>query len=269
MTNERAEIGIIGGSGLYSFFEGEEIEVRTGFGLPSDKIILGNLLGKKIAFLPRHGKKHQFSPHQIPYRANIAALNQLGVKRIIAPAAVGSLRREIKPGDFVICDQFVDRTKRRKDTFFDGPGVTHIETAYPYCPELRRIALAQAKEMELPFHSKGTVVVIEGPRFSTLSESSWFSRMGWDLVNMTQYPEVVLAAEMGICYLNVSLVTDYDVGIYAEEEMKPVSIEEVIKNFSQNTEKLKNFISAVVEALPEERNCDCRAKSDRARLPSL
>ncbi|MBZ9577512.1 S-methyl-5'-thioadenosine phosphorylase [Patescibacteria group bacterium] len=261
-------IGLIGGTGFYEFFEGKtkEIEVRTKFGLPSDKITIGNLFGKKVAFLPRHGRKHQLPPHKIPYQANIAAMKKLGVERIIAPSAVGSLKAKIKPGDFVICDQFIDQTKKREDTFFDGPQVAHIEMAYPYCPESRKIALAQAKKLKLKAHPKGTVVVIEGPRFSTLADSLRFSQMGGDLVNMTQYPEVVLASELGICYLNISLVTDYDVGIYAKGRTKPVSIEEVLANFKKNTAKLKKLVSAIIKNIPERRTCGCRGKAERALI---
>ena len=263
-----AEIGIIGGSGFYEFFEkgAKEIEVKTKFGKPSDKITIGNLFGKKVAFLPRHGKDHQIPPHRIPYRANIAALKEIGVKTIIAPTAVGSLRTDIKPGDFVICDQFVDRTKSRQDTFFDGPKVAHIEATYSYCRELREIAVSQAKKLRFPVHSKGTVVVIEGPKFSSLAESLWFSKMGWDVVNMTQYPEVILALELGICYLNISLVTDYDSGIYAKTKIEPVSIEQVLQNFSKNTGKLKKLISEIVKNIPKDKKCDCQKKSERARL---
>lgn len=263
----KVKIGLIGGTGFYKFFEGrtKEIEVKTKFGKPSDKITIGNLFGKKVAFLPRHGKKHQLPPHRIPYKANIAAMKKLGVERIIAPAAVGSLKAKIKPGDFVICDQFVDKTLReREDTFFRGPKVAHIEMAYPYCQELRKIAVGQAKKLKLRVHPKGTVVVIEGPRFSTLAESIWFSKMGWDLVNMTQYPEVALSSELGICYLNISLVTDYDVGIYAKKKVKPVSIEEVLANFKKNTDKLKKLVSAVIENIPERKRCGCRGKAERA-----
>lgn len=263
-----ADIGIIGGSGFYEFFDkgAKEIEVETKFGKPSDKITVGNLFGRKIAFLPRHGKEHQIPPHKIPYRANIAALKEIGVNTIIAPAAVGSLRTDIKPGDFVICDQFVDRTKLREDTFFDGPKVAHIEAAYPYCKELRRIAIIQAKKLNLAVHSKGTVVVIEGPKFSTLAESLWFSKMGWDVVNMTQYPEVILALESGICYLNISLVTDYDVGIYAKSKIEPVSIEQVLANFSKNTDKLKNLIGEIIKNISKKKECDCQKKSERAGI---
>ncbi len=268
MIKKKIEIGLIGGTGLYNFFETKtkKIKVKTKFGLPSDKITIGNVFGKKIAFLPRHGKNHQLPPHKVPYRANIAALARVGVKRIIAPCAVGSLKNSIKPGDFVICDQFIDRTKKREDTFFDGPKVAHIETAYPYCQELRKIAIKQAKNLKLKTHKKGTVVVIEGPRFSTLAESLWFSKMGWDIVNMTQYPEVVLAAELGICYLNISLVTDYDVGVYAKTKIEPVSVEQILKTFNKNNQKLKKLISAIVKNIDKKRKCDCKEKAVRAKL---
>ena len=261
-----AEIGIIGGSGFYEFFKdnSKEIEVETEYGKPSDKITIGNISGKKVAFLPRHGKNHQIPPHKINYKANIAALKELGVKKIIAPTAVGSLKANIKPGDFVICDQFIDRTKKRDDTFFDGPQVAHIEMAYPYCPELRKIAISQVKKLGIKTHPKGTVVVIEGPRFSTVAESIAFSKMGADLINMTQYPEVVLAQELGVCYLNISLVTDYDVGIYAKNKIEPVSIEQVLANFKKNNEKLKSLISEIIKNIPNKTECDCQKKAERA-----
>lgn len=266
MGEKRAEIGIIGGSGFYDFFKtgAKEIEIKTKFGRPSDKITVGVLFGRKVAFLSRHGKKHQYPPHKIPYLANIAALKLLGVEKIIAPAAVGSLRKKIRAGDFVICDQFLNFAQTRRNTFFDGPKVAHIEMAYPYCSQLRKIALAQGKKMGLEIHPKGTAVIINGPRFSTLAESKWFSKMGGDVINMTQYPEVVLAAELGICYLNISLVTDYDVGIYAEERVEPVSIGQVLTNFKNNTEKLKTLISEIIKKMPLHRNCDCLEKSQRA-----
>jgi len=267
-------IGLIGGSGFYKFFDpvkpdgrginSKEIVVKTRYGLPSDKITIGTIFGKKVAFLPRHGRKHTIPPHKINYRANIEALKKLGVDRIIAPSAVGSLKAKIKPGEIVFCDQFVDRTKSRKDTFFDGPKVAHIEMAYPYCGDLRKIAISQAEKNNFKFHSKGTIVVIEGPRFSTAAESLWFSKMGWDIVNMTQYPEAVLAAEMGICYLNISLVTDYDIGVYAKEKVVPVSIEQVLKNFAKNTEKLKTLVSSIIKQIPDKHTCDCLIKSKQA-----
>lgn len=268
MSKKQIKFGIIGGTGFYEFFKGKnkEVVVKTKFGLPSDKIVIGNLFGKEVVFLPRHGKKHQLPPHRIPYQANIAAMKKLGVERIIAPTAVGSLKRNIKPGDFVICDQFIDQTKKRKDTFFNGPQVAHIEMAYPYCPEFRKIAVFQAKKLNLRIHGKGTVVVVEGPRFSTLADSLRFSKMGGDLINMTQYPEVVLALELGICYLNISLVTDYDAGIYAGSKVKPVSIEQVLNNFKKNTTKLKKLVSAVIKNTSERTGCGCKEKAERALI---
>lgn len=266
MAKKLAEIGIIGGSGFYEFFDKKtrEIKVVTEFGLPSDKITLGNLFGKKVAFLPRHGKKHQFPPHKIPFRANLSALAKLGVERIIAPCAVGSLAKGKKPGDFVFCDQFINRTAKRQDTFFEGPRVAHISVAYPYCGEMRKIGIAQAKKLKLKFHNQGTAVVIEGPRFSTLAESLFYSRQDWDLVNMTQYPEVVLANELGICYLNISLVTDYDVGIYSSAKIEPVSIEQVLINFKKNIGKLKTLVSAIIKEMPDKRKCGCRENAEKA-----
>lgn len=268
----KAEIGLIGGSGFYQFFDppsggrSKEIKIKTDYGWPSDKITIGKIGNKEVAFLPRHGKKHTIPPHKINYQANISAFKKIGVERIIAPCAAGSLKEKIRPGDLVFCDQFVDRTKNRKDTFFNGPQVAHIEMADPYCHELRKIAVNEAKKLNFRTHPNGTVVVIEGPRFSTSAESLWFSKMGWDLVNMTQYPEVVLAAEMGICYLNISLVTDYDIGVYAQSKIEPVSIEQVLNNFRKNTEKLKNLISIIIKNIPDKKTCDCQLKAERAKI---
>lgn len=261
-----AEIAIIGGSGFYDFFgkDAKEIKIKTKFGQPSDKITIGNVFGKRVAFLPRHQRRHIIPPHNVPFKANLAALKEIGVKTIIATSTAGSLKQKIRPNDFVICDQFVDRTKKRDDTFFHGPKVAHIEAAYPYCSELRKLAALQAKKLKYRAHPKGTVVIIEGPRFATVAESISYSKMGCDLINMTQYPEVVLAAEQGICYLNISLVTDYDAGIYAGKKVKPVSVEEVFTNFKKNTAKLKKLISEIIKNLPAERTCDCQKKAERA-----
>lgn len=263
---ESAEIGIIGGSGFYDFFgkDAKEIEIETEFGKPSDKITIGTVAGKKVAFLPRHNKNHQIPPHKVPYRANIKAFEQLGIKTIIASSAAGSLQTKIKPGDFVIPDQFVDRTKKREETFFDGPKVAHIESAFPYCKNLRELAISQLKKTSLDFHKQGTVVVIEGPRFSTLADSISYSKNSWDLVNMTQYPEVILAAELGICYLNISLVTDYDVGIYSKNKIEPVSIEQVLANFKKNNDKLKKLILEIIKNMPDQKTCNCQKKAERA-----
>ena len=254
----KIEIGIIGGSGFYQFLKGREVVIKTPYGQPSDKILISEYSGKEIAFLPRHGKKHQYPPHKINYRANLFAFKKLGVERVIAPCAVGSLKPEIKPGDFLICDQFVDRTKGRIDTFFDGPRVAHISMAEPYCPELREIAIKGCQKLKIPFYKKGTIVVIEGPRFSTKAESKFYSKTA-DIINMTQYPEVVLARELGMCYLNISLVTDYDVGLEGRKDIKPVTAKEVIRIFQKNNEKVKELILEIIKNLPDQRNCECAA----------
>lgn len=268
MNKLQAEIGIFGGSGLYEFFEnlpvgktgGKWVEVKTPYGKPSDKIFWTEFKGRKIAFLPRHGRKHQFPPHKINYQANLFAFKKLGVKRIIAPAAVGSLQLNIKRGDFVVCDQFVDRTKNRKDTFFDGPRTVHLSASDPYCPELRKIAIKACQKNKVKVHKNGTAAVIQGPRFSTRAESKWFSKMGWDVVNMTQYPEVIFAKELEMCYVNISLVTDYDVGLEGQRSLpagKPVAFAELVKVFNQNIKNVRKVILDMIEMIPEKQNCKC------------
>lgn len=249
----KAEIGIFGGSGFYSMLEkAEEIVVETPYGFPSDKITVGKMGGRKVAFLPRHGKKHQFPPHMIPYRANIWAMKEIGVERILAPCTTGSLQSDIKPGDFVICDQFVDRTIGRKDTFYDGPKAIHISSADPYCPELRAKIIEAARKEDIRAHERGTVVVIQGPRFSSRSESRWFKSQGWGVVNMTQYPEVTLARELEICYANISLVTDFDVW-----QENPVSADEVVQVFRKNIHIVKRLLTNMIPAIPKHRKCLC------------
>lgn len=262
---KRAEIAVIGGTGFYKFLENvEEVKVDTPYGAPSDLISLGTLGGKAVAFLPRHGRFHQFPPHMVNYRANIWALKELGVKRIIGPCAVGSLQPDVAPGDFVICDQFVDRTSGRKDTFYDGPRAIHVSTAEPYCPEMRAVALKAAADLGLKVHDSGTMVVIQGPRFSTKAESRWFSSMGWKVINMTGYPEVVLARELGICYLNISLVTDYDAGLEGRPDVKHVTADEVVRVFNENLGLLKDLITLIISKLPEERHCGCEEELRKA-----
>ena len=253
----QAEIGVFGGSGFYQFEGTQEINMHTPYGAPSDRITLTNIGGKKVAFLPRHGKGHQLPPHMINFRANLWAMKQLGVTRIISPCAAGSLQAHIKPGDFVICDQFVDRTSGRKDTFFDGPIVTHISTAEPYCPEMRKIAIASAKKQGISVHETGTVVVIQGPRFSTKSESKWFGSQGWEVINMTQYPECNLARELGMCCVNISLITDYDAGLEGNPDIAPVTNEMVMKTFTENNDKLRLLLFDLISAIPKEVNCNC------------
>ena len=255
----KARIGIIGGTGLYSLVEvEEEVNPLTQYGKPSSPISIGKIGGKEVAFLSRHGKDHTIAPHKVPYRANIQALADLGVERIISSNAVGSLRMEYKPGDFVFIDQFVNMTHGRDDTFFDENKVVHTGMADPYCSDLRTLGISQAKNMRLPSHEKGTVVVVNGPRFSTRSESKFFAKQGFEIINMTQYPEAALAREKGICYLGIGIVTDYDVGLEGDETVKPVTFEEVSKVFSGSIEKVKSLINSMVPEINDERNCSCK-----------
>ncbi|MDV3244661.1 MAG: S-methyl-5'-thioadenosine phosphorylase [Nitrososphaerales archaeon] len=263
----KAEVGVFGGSGFYSLFKkARRFEVETPYGFPSGKLSVSKVAGRDVAFLPRHGVHHEFPPHVVPYRANIRAFKDLGVRRIIAPNAVGSLKPEVEPGDIVFCDQFVNFTSGRRDTFYDGPETTHVSTADPYCPEMRRIGIEAAGRIGMKAHRSGTVVVIQGPRFSTRAESRFFSGQGWDVINMTQYPEAVLARELEMCYLNISLVTDYDAGLEGNPTVKPVSHEEVIKVFNQNIARLRELIAEIVKRLPSRRGCECGSALRHARL---
>jgi len=263
---ERADIGVFGGSGFYSLMEGpiELVSVQTPYGPPSDSIGIGRLGETRVAFLPRHGPHHRLPPHKINYRANLWAMAQLGVKRIIAPTAAGSLQPHIKPGDFVVSDQFVDRTYGREQTFYDGPRVVHISTADPYCPELRAEAVRVGREMGITVHDHGTVVVVQGPRFSTRAESKWFTSMGWEVINMTQYPEVVLARELNICYVNIALITDFDAGLEGAEGIEPVSVDEVVQVMNANNERVRRLIEALLPRVVAERGCDCGHTLDHA-----
>jgi 5'-methylthioadenosine phosphorylase len=257
-----AEIGVIGGSGLYGFLDGAPAaSVATPYGEPSGEITVAQLDGRAVAFLPRHGPRHTVPPHRINYRANLWALHSLGVRRVLAPCAVGSLRAEHGPGALVVCDQFVDRTHGRADTFFDGPEVAHLSAADPYCAELRPLAAQAARDAGMDVHDGGTVVVVNGPRFSTRAESRWFAQAGWDLVNMTQYPEAALARELGMCYVNLSLVTDYDTGLEGSEGVAAVTQQEVFAVFNQNMPRLRDALRRLVALLPERASCDCAASA--------
>lgn len=264
---ENAEIGVFGGSGFYSLLEGaHEVWVETPYGPPSDKVALGEIAGRKIAFLPRHGKDHRFPAHLVNYRANAWAFKALGVTRVIGPTACGSLQPHVKPGSMVVADQLVDRTTGRRDTFYDGPVTTHVSFADPYCPQLRPIAVEALRSLGIETHEHGTVVVIQGPRFSTRAESRWFSGLGWEVINMTNYPESYLARELEMCYVNVSLITDYDVGLEGIPGLEPVSHVEVMQVFAQNVERIKAGIGALVERMPRERTCGCGTALRNARF---
>ncbi len=239
-----AEVGIFGGSGFYSLFDCvEEREVDTPYGATSAPVAIGEIGGKRVAFMPRHGRRHELPPHRIPYRANLWALRELGVRRIIGPCASGALRADLALGELVVCDQFVDRTWGREDTFYDGPETVHVAAADPYCPELRRLLLETAAELGISARDGATVVVIQGPRFSTRAESRWFQQLGWDVINMTAYPECHLARELELCYATVAMVTDYDVGV---EGRPPVSAADVVRAFGANNARLRELLFAVI-----------------------
>ena len=250
-----AEIGILGGSGFYALLsDAEESWVDTPFGPTSDAIATGQIDGRQVAFMPRHGRNHTVPPHMINYRANLWAFKSLGVTRVLAPCAAGSLSKDVHPGDFVICDQVVDRTTKRKDTFYDGPETTHISVAEPYCPELRSVAIEAGNEMGLTVHPTGTMLVIEGPRFATKAESAFHSAQGWTAVSMTQYPEVALARELEMCFTGIALITDYDAGVSGAEA---VSAALVLRVFKQSNEKLKELLTRMVGSIPKDRSCLC------------
>ncbi len=231
--------------------------MQTPFGPPSARLAVGDLGGRRVAFLARHGVNHEVPAHRVNYRANLWALRRLGVRRVLAPCSVGSLQPEIKPGDFVVCDQLVDRTRGRADTFFDGPTVAHVSFADPYCPELRQVAVAAARAEGVAVHERGTVVVIQGPRFSTRAESRWFSAAGWDVVNMTQYPEAALARELGMCFSGIALATDYDAGLEGTDGVEAVTIETVFKVLADNVERVKGVLRAMVAAVGAQPACGC------------
>ena len=262
MTTEQISVGIFGGSGFYSLLsDAREVTLDTPFGPASAPVVVGDIGGRSVGFMPRHGVKHELPPHAINYRANLWTMKQLGATDIILPCAAGSLQKHVAPGSFVICDQVVDRTSGRKDTFYDGPETTHVTFAEPYDAEMREVAIAAARTLGIEVHERGTLVVIQGPRFSTKAESKWFSSMGWEVINMTQYPEVILARELEMAALNISLITDYDVGLEDDPDVEPVSHAAVVEVFQANNEKLRNLLFEIVPALP--------LSSDRPALSAL
>ena len=259
----QADIGVIGGSGFYSFLDDvTEISLETPYGRPSDSVFLGEIAGRRVAFLPRHGRKHHLPPHRINYRANVWALRSLGVRQILGPCAVGGLRPEFGPGTLVVPDQLVDRTKTRVQTFYDGetlsdgsvPNVAHLSFADPYCPVGRAAVVAAARGRDWEPVDGGTLVVVEGPRFSTRAESLWHAAQGWSVVGMTGHPEAVLARELGLCYSGLALVTDLDAGA---ETGTGVSHDEVLRVFSDNVGRLRTVLFDAVAALPERDARDC------------
>jgi 5'-methylthioadenosine phosphorylase len=252
---ETAEIGIIGGTGVYdqeNFKHVKEVKVFTPFGETSDLVSIGVYKGVKVAFIPRHGRNHTIPPHRVNYRANVWALKQLGVKRVISSSAVGSLREDYEPGNFVIPDQLIDRTKKRLDTFYEGGQICHISSADPFCHQLRLFFIDLANKLGLNVKESGTYVCIEGPRFSTKAESRLFRMWKADIIGMTIYPECILAKEAELCYAPISMVTDYDV--WAE---KLVSTKEVVNTMRKNDENFKQLIFEAIPQLPKQVDCDC------------
>ena len=251
MASEQISVGVFGGSGFYSFLDdAHEVNVDTPYGEPSAPVVVGDIAGRSVGFIPRHGVKHNIPPHAINYRANVWAMKELGATDIVLPCAAGSLQKDVPPGTFVLCDQVVDRTSGRVHTFYDGPETTHVSFAEPYDAEMRTVAIECANELGIPLRETGTLVVIEGPRFSTKAESKWFSKMGWEVINMTQYPEVILVRELEMAALNISLITDYDVGLEDDPDVEPVSHAAVVEVFNQNNERLRDLLFAIIPRLP-------------------
>ncbi len=261
MSEAQAEVAVIGGSGFYEFLTGPyEVDVSTPYGDPSASIAIGEVSGRPVAFLPRHGRHHEFPPHRVNYRANMWALRSLGVRRVLGPCAVGSLQLGLAPGALVVPDQLVDRTSGRAQTYMDA-GAAHVGFADPYCPALRSV-LARA---DAAIIDGGAMVVVEGPRFSTRAESQWYAAQGWSLVNMTGHPEAVLARELALCYAAIALVTDRDAGVQTGDSVNQA---EVFAEFGRNIDRLRDLLEGVIEGLPGERGgCDCANALDGIELP--
>jgi len=261
---KKAEIGIFGGSGISNInliSDPIEINIDTPYGKPSDSIIVGNCKERRIAFLARHGRKHTIPPHLINYRANIWAFKEIGIKRIIAPFAVGSLSEDIKPGDYVILSQFIDFTKSRKGTFFENGKVAHISVSEPFCPELQNSITKTFEKLGIKIYKDCNYVCIEGPRFSTKAESSFFKQIGANIIGMTLVPEYQLATEMQMCYGTLATVTDSD-----SWSKKPVTVKEAVKTFSKNVKKTKNIFEQLIENIPIHRKCSCQKILEEATL---
>lgn len=276
-------IGVIGGSGLYKL-EGfeviDKIKVRTPFGEPSSPVVVVNVAGKRLFFLSRHGEGHIYPPHLVPYRANLWAFRELGVKRVIAISAVGGINRRLSPGDFVVIDDLLDFTKNRKDTFYEGKfslpvagedkvarllkegKVVHIDATQLYCPQMRRIMIEVLEELKLPYHASGTYACTEGPRFETPAEIRMIEKLGGDVVGMTGYPEVALARELTMCYMSLCVVANPAAGIAGYR----LTSDEVINLMKQKEEEIGRVIIEFVKRLPEERNCGCDKILDGAEV---
>ena len=258
-NGRRADVGVYGGSGLYSFLDRvEEIELDTPFGPPAAPVAVGEVAGLRVAFLPRHGRDHTLPPHRVPYRANAWAMRDLGVRALFGPCASGSLQPDVHPGEFVVLDQIIDRTWGREVTFHDGVAgpdgfapVDHVGFADPYDAGLRTVAVEACRAEGVTVHDGGTVVVVQGPRFSTRAESRWFAAQGWHVVNMTQMPEAVLATEIGVPYAAIALITDYDVGLEGVPGVAAVTMDEVFATVRRNADVVRKVLFRAVAALPD------------------
>jgi 5'-methylthioadenosine phosphorylase len=247
-------VGVIGGSGLYSLLrDARDVVVETPYGAPSDTLVVAEVGDTEVVFLPRHGRRHQYPPHRVPYRANLWALHSLGVRQVIAPCAVGGLDSSLSPGDLVVPDQVLDRTSGRDSTYYDEGGV-HVPFADPYCPRLRSTLLAATEGVDWPARDGGTMVVIDGPRFASRAESKWHAAAGGTVVNMTGMPEAGLARELALCYAPIALVTDLDAGLTADEA---VTQAEVFAVFERSIERLRGVLLDAVGRLGADRDCDC------------
>jgi len=256
-TKPQATLGIIGGSGLYSMpglTDTKEIRVKTPFGDPSDAIVLGTLEGKRVAFLARHGRGHRLLPGEINYRANIYAMKLLGVERIISASAVGSLKEELRPGEFLVPDQFFDRTKGRLSTFFGDGLVAHVTFAHPTCADLSTVLADASVHCAVPVHRKGTYVCMEGPQFSTLAEANFHREMRLDVIGMTNVTEAKLAREAELCYSTIAMITDYDCW---HPEHESVTVAQIIATLNQNSDNAQKVLRQAVKTLPAKRNCKC------------
>jgi len=248
----QADIGIFGGSGFYEFFDdAATVTLDTPFGAPSAPVTIGDVGGRRVAFIPRHGRGHEFSPAAVPCRANLWALRMLGVQQVIGPCAAGSLSPNVHPGEFVVLDQLVDRTWGRPDTFYDRGDTHHVSYADPYCPVVARLAVRAGERAGVTMHERGTVVVIPGPRFATRAESRWYRSQGWDVINMTQYPEAYLARELGMHYAGIALVTDYDTGVEDDPGVEAVSQEQVFAFFEENIHHVRALLQEMIPNLPD------------------
>ncbi len=266
-SRPEAGVGVIGGSGFYAFLDDvHHVKLHTPYGPASAPVALGEVAGTEVAFLPRHGVHHDLPPHRVNYRANLWALREFGVHRVIGACAAGSLRADIHPGDMVVCDQLVDRTWGRSDTFFQGGQVGHVAFADPYCPELSQVLVRAAAEAGVTAHGAGTVVVIQGPRFSTRAEAGWYRSAGWHLVNMTQYPEAALARELGICYSGLAMVTDYDTGLEGVEGIAAVTMASALEVLADNIGKARHLLLAAIPGIPATFSCHCREALDPSLL---